>query len=52
MHWADRAAREIEEDLEKGYISEQEYKFAIRELREEIKAEEEIVAQQARDGYY
>ena len=52
MHWADRAEREIEKDLEEGHISEQEYKFAMRDLHEEIKAEEEIVAQQARDGYY
>ena len=52
MHWANRAEAEIEKDYEEGHISEQEYKAAMRELWDELEAEIEIVAQQARDGYY
>lgn len=38
--WADKAYQELEDDLANGDISEEEFKRAVRELREEVRNSE------------
>lgn len=37
MNWADKAFREIENELEAGNITQKEYDQQLRELREEVR---------------
>lgn len=52
MHWADRAAQEIEKEYEEGSISYKEYREQMLDLRRELEDARYEAAYDAYDKYY
>lgn len=50
MDWIERAEREIEEEFERGDVTEKEYNAAMRDLYQEVRDCAEDAAQEAYDN--
>ena len=51
MDWYDKAAQQIEEDYDEGYMSYKEYKEKMSDLDAEYEQARENAAQNACDSY-
>ncbi len=47
MHWYDRAEEELEDQLERGEITNAEFRSEMRELRSELQGQAEDAAEEA-----
>lgn len=52
MNWFDKAAEELEADLENGLISQEEFRAQMRDLNAEFQDARYEAAQEAYDSYY
>lgn len=51
MHWYEQAMQSLEEDLEDGHISYEEFRKEMRELNAELQQAKQEAAQNAYDNY-
>jgi hypothetical protein len=51
-HWFDKAAEELERDLEAGHISLAAFREAMSELNAELRDAQHEAAEEAYDNYY
>ena len=49
MHWYDKAVERLENDLDDGLISNEEFREEMRQLNWELREQAEITAEEAYD---
>jgi len=52
MHWCDKAELELEQELEDGLITQEEFNEYMRDLKQELREAREEDAEAAFDNYY
>lgn len=51
MGWMDRAEQQLEDELAQGYITQEEYRAGLRDIRDEYEQQRQDAAQEAYENY-